>query len=87
MLVMNKGWIIRKTALGRQYVANELTGEFLDINDTTHSILCIIRNNNCSLEQLIIKLCELYDVESEYIKDDVNECVRKLNSFGVVEYE
>lgn len=86
MVVINQGWIIRETALSRKYIANEFTGEFLDINDTTYNILQIIKQEKCSVDALIQKLSAIYHIDCQYITDDVNELLRKLNLFGVIAY-
>ena len=50
MLVVNKDYELKKTIFGRKYLSNVVTGDVIDINDTTEDIIKKLESNSMEME-------------------------------------
>ena len=84
MFIFNQNWVIRTTILGRDYIGDLESGAIVDINNTTHTIVNIIREKPVSMDELLEKLSAIYKVDVNVIRSDVKRVTDSLQDFGVL---
>lgn len=84
MIYANENYNVKKTILDKWYLANSENGDIIDINEVTADIFNIISSHNTTMEQLIDKVCEIYDVIADEIEADVKEIVDRLTEYNVI---
>ena len=71
----NDSYSIKKTLFGKYYVANQETGDVIDINQITAEILELIKSGFTTEESLINKLSMEYEASPGEIADDVKDII------------
>lgn len=84
MLVVNKDYELKKTIFGRKYLSNVVTGDVIDINDTTEDIIKKLKSNSMEMEDLIDMLCKEYSANYDEIASDTNEIILQLKDLNVI---
>ena len=80
----NDSYVIKKTLFGKLYLANQETGDVIDVNQTTAEIIEFIKDYDLSTETLIEKLCLEYDATPDEISEDVVDIIRLLKDYNVI---
>lgn len=80
----NENYKLKKTVFGRTFLANQETGDVIDVNQITIDILEHIKKENLSLEELLEKLSLEYDATKEEIRNDVEEIIEVLKDYNVI---
>ena len=84
MLVVNKDYELKKTIFGRKYLSNVVTGDVIDINDTTEDIIKKLESNSMEMEDLIDMLCKEYSANYDEIESDTTEIILQLKDLNVI---
>ncbi len=84
MLVVNKDYELKKTIFGRKYLSNVVTGDVIDINDTTEDIIKKLESNSMEMEDLIDMLCKEYSANYDEIASDTTEIILQLKDLNVI---
>lgn len=84
MLVVNKDYELKKTIFGRKYLSNVVTGDVIDINDTTEDIIKKLESNSMEIEDLIDMLCKEYSANYDEIASDTTEIILQLKDLNVI---
>lgn len=84
MLVVNKDYELKKTIFGRRYLSNVVTGDVIDINDTTEDIIKKLKSNSMEMEDLIDMLCKEYSANYDEIASDTTEIILQLKDLNVI---
>lgn len=80
----NENYVIKKTLLGRLYLANQETGDVVDVNPITVDILETIKKEQPTKEELITKMCAEYDAAESEIRADIEEILQVLSEYNIV---
>ncbi len=80
----NENYVIKKTLLGRLYLANQETGDVVDVNPITVDILETIKKEQPTKEELIMKMCTEYDAAESEIRADIEEILQVLSEYNIV---
>lgn len=80
----NENYVIKKTLLGRLYLANQETGDVVDVNPITVDILETIKKEQPAKEELIMKMCAEYDAAESEIRADIEEILQVLSEYNIV---
>ena len=80
----NENYVIKKTLLGRLYLANQETGDVVDVNPITVDILETIKKAQPTKEELIMKMCAEYDAAESVIRADIDEILQGLSEYNIV---
>ena len=80
----NENYVIKKTLLGRLYLANQETGDVVDVNPITVDILETIKKKQPTKEELIMKMCAEYDAAESEIRADIEEILQVLSEYNIV---
>ena len=80
----NENYVIKKTLLGRLYLANQETGDVVDVNPITVDILETIKKEQPTKAELIMKMCAEYDAAESEIRADIEEILQVLSEYNIV---
>jgi hypothetical protein len=80
----NKNYRLKRTILGRLYLANQENGDVIDVNPITADIIEKIQNGAVAKDRLISSLCDEYDAKPEEISSDVEEILNRLEAYNVI---
>lgn len=80
----NENYVIKKTLSGRLYLANQETGDVVDVNPITVDILETIKKEQPTKEELIMKMCAEYDAAESEIRADIEEILQVLSEYNIV---
>lgn len=80
----NENYVIKKTLLGRLYLANQETGDVVDVNPITVDILETIKKEQPTKEELIMKMCAEYDAAESEIRADIEEILQVFSEYNIV---